>query len=252
MKDYDIPDKFYPLTINNDWNRLYEEYPERYKLFCQAPCISGDNYITHLHSLYDVNGKILVDVGSGAGDSSFIFKSEAKFIYGIEPEESMRNLAIQRASKENITNIKFLSGTSSSIPLESNSADVVIAITCASLYNRKNILEFIDEAERVTKPRGLIFSTNIAPNNYGGELFHLLDKEIQKECIREDKERSNAFESRNFQFEDYENVKNYGTLTSTLKSYGFIFGDSVISYLKKHNKTNIRWKWRIYYKILPD
>lgn len=51
-----------------------------------------------------------------------------------------------------------------------------------------------------------------------------------------------------FLYEDIDTDQEYGSLDKIIRTYGFIFGKNAIDYLQKHNKTDIKWRFRIHYK----
>ena len=51
-----------------------------------------------------------------------------------------------------------------------------------------------------------------------------------------------------FKYKDVFVYSRFLSLKKALEVYGFIFGRKAINYLKKNNKSTIKWKFRIYYK----
>jgi tRNA G46 methylase TrmB len=48
-----------------------------------------------LHERFDLNKKMIVDIGSGSGRSTIQLAKYAEIVMGIEPEKSMRDQAIR-------------------------------------------------------------------------------------------------------------------------------------------------------------
>lgn len=238
-----------PISIENDWNLLYSDFPERYDRFASAPIIEGDDYLGVISKIVSLHDKIVVDVGSGSGLSTFSIAQLAKYAYGVEPEQSMRTIALEEVKNRGIHNIEFIKGYAEKIPLANASADMVTAITLASTYNEENITAFVRDAERIVKPGGYIFCVNIAPKGYGGELYDLIDHD-KEELETEDEIRSSTYRKLGYAFIDYWNIKDYQTVQNAIETYGFIFGKKAISFLKDHQKHTIKWSWRIHYKQL--
>ncbi|MCJ7771171.1 class I SAM-dependent methyltransferase [Candidatus Bathyarchaeota archaeon] len=55
--------------------------------------------------MFNLRDKIVADVGSGTGLSTFDLAKYARHVVGIEPEDSMRNLAVKNAEKRHIENV---------------------------------------------------------------------------------------------------------------------------------------------------
>ncbi len=55
-----------------------------------------------------------------------------------------------------------------------------------------------------------------------------------------------------FEYQDILTDQEYGTLEHIVSTYGFIFGKKAIEFLRKENKTSIRWTFRIYWKDLKN
>jgi len=103
-----------PVTLEHDWNRLYAEFPEAYDDF-----ISFDHSPRHidvLRSRFDIDGKTVVDVGSGTGQSTVGLASVARHVIGVEPSALMRARA-DAAAKAAVGNVEFLDGRAEALAL---------------------------------------------------------------------------------------------------------------------------------------
>lgn len=229
-----------PETIEGRWDILYRDFPEVYDEFAQVQKTPPLN----LAEKYNLAGKIIADIGSGTGDSSFVYAKVAKEVVGVEIEPAMLKVAEKRATDEQIKNVRFVLGEMEKIPLEDNSVDAVIGATLAPPHPEQ-FRGFASEAERITKTGGIIILLNIAPGWNGGELHDVIEDyddwgnqvdEILADC--------------GFEYKDIFQDQEYGTIDKIVGTYGFIFGKKIIDYLKDHNKTNIRWKLRIRYKMV--
>ena len=125
---------------------MYRDYPEVYDEFAQ---VQKTPYL-NLAQKYNLEGKIIADIGSGTGDSSFIYAKVAKEVIGIEIEKEMLELARKRAKDQKVSNVKFLLGDARKISLEDNSVDAVIGATLA-IPDPEGFKDFIKEAERIIR-----------------------------------------------------------------------------------------------------
>jgi ubiquinone/menaquinone biosynthesis C-methylase UbiE len=158
----------------------------------------------------------------------------------------MRRIALKNVAAQNIGNVTFLPGRAEALPLEDDSCDMVTAITLASLHNEENIAAFAREALRVVKPGGTVLALDIAPRWYGGELAPVILGKDRK--LEDETRRDVVLEKLDFRYKDFYNLQDYETLDKIVATYGFIFGQAAIDYLRANHKTTIKWKWRIHYK----
>ena len=241
-----MPSKHIPEFIENRWDILYRDYPEIYDRFGRVP--KTPTVVEALHQHFPLTGKTVADVGAGSGLSTFDLAQFAAQVIGIEPEAAMRELALQAAREQNLPNVTFLEGSAEAMPLPDASVDAVVGVTLASLYNEDNILAFHREAVRVTRPGGQILLIDIASGWYGGELAPVIREkpgEDPYEILHDQTLRACGYEHVDF-FTD----QDYGTLDNIIQTYGFIFGSKALRYLREHNQTTIRWKFRIHFKTV--
>ncbi len=222
-----------PISIENRWDILYRDYPDVYEAFSSFP--QTPDIIDVISEEFDLRGKTIADIGSGTGKSTFKLAKYAEQVIGIEPEQAMLKLAEQKAQESNLPNIELKKGGRESIPLPDGAVDVVTAITAGV-----DVKEYL----RVLKPGGLILSVDIPFGWYGGEL----DSVIGEKTPELDKGSKELIEKYGFSFKDFDTVQDYGNLDNITSTYGFIFGQKVIDYLKKTGKTTIHWKYRVHYK----
>ncbi len=236
-------DKEYPLTIENRWDIMYRDYPEKYDEFASIGWRHREE--NQLYNMFNFRGKQVVDVGSGSGKSTFKLAPHAEYVIGVEPEKSMRDLAVKKAEEMGVTNVRFIEGAAENIPLPDDSADFVTAITTVMMPPEEAIPRFAAEAERVTRTGGTIIYKGVTPGWYGGDLDHVIQDQW---AIENDPISDAAWRKAGFRVEDYQILQDYGTLDKIISVYGFIFGMKAIEYLREHNKTTITWSYRWYIK----
>src|SRR5512147_2330720 len=137
-----------PITAN-----LYEE-GQTAGIPAEALLASlGCGNPTALAELHE--GEVVLDLGSGGGIDVLL---SAKRVgptgkaYGLDMTDEMLALANENKAKAGATNVEFLRGTIESIPLPSNTVDVIISNCVINLSADKR--EVIREAFRVLKPGG--------------------------------------------------------------------------------------------------
>lgn len=144
--------------------------------------IYNANAVKHLHryaiASKFVKEKVVLDIASGEGYGSNLMSDYASFVYGVDID----NNVIEKAKfKYRKNNIKFFVGSTSNIPLEDNSIDVVVSYE--TLEHTDEHERMLQEIKRVLRPNGIsIISTPDKHfysdvRNYNNE-FHL--KELYK------------------------------------------------------------------------
>src|SRR4029079_4443313 len=100
-------------------------------------------------------GEVVLDLGSGGGIDVLL---SAKRVgasgkaYGLDMTDEMLALALENKEKAGATNVEFLKGHIESIPLPSNTVDVIISNCSINLSGDKR--KVLAEAFRVLKPGG--------------------------------------------------------------------------------------------------
>ena len=100
-------------------------------------------------------GETVLDLGSGGGIDVILSArrvGKSGKAYGLDMTDEMLDLARRNAADANVTNVEFLRGQIESIPLPSNSVDVIISNCVINLSGDKRTV--LKEAFRVLKPGG--------------------------------------------------------------------------------------------------
>lgn len=222
----------YP-TVDNRWDTLYHDFPHFYDAFASVPKVPST--LNVLLEMFQFKDKRVADVGSGSGRSVEFFSRYVKFVIGIEPEEAMLAVALDRLARRGTveTNYLFMKGTADSIPLYPNSVDIVTHITAP--IN-------VEESLRILCPGGVVVVVGITPGWYGGDLGSIIGH--QEFDIEQDQKLIAA----GFSYVDVDSVQEYGSTEKILRTYGFIFGRKAIQHLLETGRTSINWKFRIHYR----
>src|SRR6476620_9829627 len=104
----------YPETIDHRWDVLYRDYPEVYEEFASFPY--EPVWIDLVKEKFLLVGKVVADVGSGSGRSTFALAQYTERVIGIEPETAMRALAEQENAERGLRNVEFRDGDATSLP----------------------------------------------------------------------------------------------------------------------------------------
>jgi ubiquinone/menaquinone biosynthesis C-methylase UbiE len=223
----------YPRTIENAWDVLYRDYPEVYDAF--SAFTHDPPWIDMVQRVVPLAGKVVADIGSGTGESTFALAEHTARVVGVEPEAAMRAVAEEALAERGLTNVTFTNGRADSIPLANESVDVVTAITAP--------LD-VAEALRVLAPGGMVLWLDIAPDWYGGELNAVINKPTPDLTAR----NRELLEEWDFSYVDFDAVQEYGSTANIIGTYGFIFGQRAIDHLERTGQTAIRWRFRIHHR----
>jgi len=103
-----------------------------------------------LFELCDLQGKTVLDVGSGTGRLAFAAAEKAAFVTASEPVDSLREFMRDEIARKGIRNMRVCDGLCDSLPFPDNSFDVVMSGHVVGDRFR----EEVDELTRVTRPGG--------------------------------------------------------------------------------------------------
>jgi len=100
-------------------------------------------------------GETVLDLGSGGGIDVLLSAKRVGptgKVYGLDMTDEMLALALENKAKAGVTNVEFLKGHIESIPLPSNTVDVIISNCVINLSGDKR--RVLAEAFRVLRPGG--------------------------------------------------------------------------------------------------
>lgn len=103
-------------------------------------------------------GMRMVEIGCGSGFFSFpaaeIVGTEG-FVWGIDINPEFLDYCNTKAKEGNVTNVAFLKGEESKIPMEDATADAVLLALV--LHELRDPKEYFREIKRIMKPGGKVF-----------------------------------------------------------------------------------------------
>lgn len=114
-----------------------------------APTIVRDILLSYLGK----KPSVVIDLGSGTGLSTFLWRGYSEKIIGLEPNADMRTKASAKLLEmDKSCNISFQEGYCHNICVESGSADIV---TCSQAFHWMEPKSTLEEVDRVLSKGGI-------------------------------------------------------------------------------------------------
>jgi len=124
----------------------YLSFYDRYRPSApQALVVSTLRYAEMAHA------NLVVDIGSGTGLSTFIWKDSAATIIGVDPSPDMRQLAAAHGDYSS-NQIRFVHGFGHEVPVDDGSVDIV---SCGQVFHWMDIAKTLSEVNRILRPGGV-------------------------------------------------------------------------------------------------
>ena len=144
-----------PGYFQFDW--LSSRHPDLYHKFA----LSTVGLMDRLHTIIDLTGCEVVDIGAGTGRSAIEAAKKAKKVFAVDTYESVISFGKNQLRLTNTTNVQYINGDREHLPFKDNCIDV--AINAWAELNPH-------EAYRILKPHGYLIQLGSVPNALCGEL----------------------------------------------------------------------------------
>jgi SAM-dependent methyltransferase len=159
-----------PGYFQFDW--LSSRHPDLYHRFA----LSTVGLMNKLHTLVDLTGCDVIDIGAGTGRSAIEAAKKAKTVFAVDLYESVVSFGKSQLQQTNTMNVQYINGDRDHLPVQENSVDV--AINAWAELNPQ-------EAYRALKPDGYLIQLGAVPNALCGELTSELAPDyswVPKDC----------------------------------------------------------------------
>ncbi len=130
--------------------------------------VENETTIEHLHR-YAVacdlcHGKTVIDIASGEGYGANLLSKVAKNVIGVDIDQATINNA---KIKYTAPNLSFQVGSAEKIPIENNTADIVVSFE--TIEHLDNHDEMLLEIKRILKPDGMLIISTPDKKKYADE-----------------------------------------------------------------------------------
>jgi SAM-dependent methyltransferase len=157
-RTYDEKDPI-PGYFQFDW--LSSRHPDLYHPFA----LSTVGLILKLHTIFDLTGCDVIDIGAGTGRSSIEAAKKAKMVFALDLYQSVVSFGKTQLQQAKITNVQYMNADREDLPFRENCMDVVI-----NAWAELNL----QEAYRVLKPGGTLIQLGAVPDALCGEITPLI------------------------------------------------------------------------------
>jgi ubiquinone/menaquinone biosynthesis C-methylase UbiE len=127
--------------------------------------IFGDTAVEHLHrysmASILVKDKVVLDIACGEGYGSLLLSKIALQVIGVDIDAKVINNA---SLKYKNNNLKFLTGSAESIPVDDKSIDVLVSFETIEHHDKHD--EMFMEIKRVLKPNGILLMSSPDKKHY--------------------------------------------------------------------------------------
>jgi len=228
-----------------DW--ISARHPDLYHQFALTSVGLMEEFVR----LVDLSGLDVLDVGAGTGHSTIGAARKASHVTAVDAYRSVVEFSQSAVRGAGLTNVTYLVGDRSELPVADDSMDVVICVW-AELNHR--------EAARVLKHGGVLAHLGPAAGSAAGELTATLAAygPPARSSIAPvaDLEPSRPSESTVIQLDqwagvpilggihrhEFSYVADYGTVERAAAIYGRIVGPIAAKYLADRAQATVRWR----------
>ena len=111
--------------------------------------------------------KTVLDIASGEGYGSYLLSKNAAYVYGVDIAEAAVNHAQEKYATRR-PNLIFKQGSTSGIPLENGTIDLVVSFETIEHHDEHE--QMISEIKRVLKPGGVLLISSPNKTVYSKEI----------------------------------------------------------------------------------
>ena len=218
--------------------------PDQKELFnLMAQALDPEHTITAaMYALAPIKGRVLLDIGAGAGDRTIPYAELAAHVFALEPAPAALPLLRDRIQSSVASNVTVLPAGAEAIPLEDNCVDVAYATW--SYFFGPGSEPGLFEVERVVRPGGDL----IIVQNHGHDELSRFWAPTESEC----ETWPPWFAEKGFDCAIVDTVWRFRTQDEALAVLEFLWGEQARRYVLEHDRVQFGYKVAIYHRRIPD
>lgn len=162
---------------------IYKTEGDKYEALIAREDYQG-NILKALTEITDLQNRLILDLGAGTGRLTCLLAPHVDSIHAFDISEEMLRVCREKLSKTNLTNWKIDVADHRQLPVEDNSANLVLSgwsVSYLAIWNketwRSELEKWLDEMKRVLTPNSFIilFESLGTGNESPIKLEHLKD-----------------------------------------------------------------------------
>ena len=185
-----------------------QKFTGRAKNYTEARPSYAEQLIDYLYNNYITVNSVVADIGCGTGKFTKQLLDRGNIVYGVEPNEDMRDIAAKELAS--YRSFSIVNGTSSKTGLNDTSVDF---ITVAQAFHWFDNAEFYTECKRILKSEGniaLIWNTRDMTSPFNQESYNIYKKYCPKfkgfgGGISDDTDKINDFFKNKYDYQIFDN-----------------------------------------------
>jgi ubiquinone/menaquinone biosynthesis C-methylase UbiE len=131
------------------WALLYWHDPDGYE-----ELVAGEQVDPRLLDVLDIDGKVVADIGAGAGRFTLFAARRAARVIAVDAVPSLLQRLERKARDQELGNVEARRGSFLRLPLDDRSVDVAVACSSITAHAPWGGSRALREAERVVRPGG--------------------------------------------------------------------------------------------------
>ena len=213
---------------------------ELFGLMAQA--IDPEGHIpAAMQAVAPIKGRVLLDVGAGAGDRTIQYAQQAAHVYALEPDPKATPILRACIESSGASNVTVVPAGADEIPLEDDSLDLAYA-TWAYFFGPGSE-PGMREVQRIVRPGGHV----VVVQNYGHDELSRFWASFEDEC----QAWPPWFADQGFACQVVDTVWRFTSATEALAVLEFLWGERARAYVLDTDKAEFGYKVAVYHLCVP-
>jgi len=131
------------------WPLVYWNHPDDYE-----ELVSGERIDSRVLDVLDLDGRVVCDIGAGAGRFTLLAAARAKSVVAVDAVPALLDRLRRNAGAAGLDNVDTRRGSFKALPLDGGSVDIAVACSSFRSHGPHGGRRALAEAERVVRPGG--------------------------------------------------------------------------------------------------